>query len=39
MCDLPLTLAVTHQEVALLKAFLGAEIDAILSGQDSRQGD
>lgn len=31
-CDLPLTLPITKDEIALLRAFLAVEINAILDG-------
>jgi len=36
---LPVTLAVTREEVALLRAFLAAEIDAILYGDEIQRGE
>lgn len=37
--DLPPAIAVTREEVALFRAFLGTEIDAILFGQGPIQGE
>ncbi len=38
-CDLPPTITVTREEIALLRAFLGTEIEAILFEHGSIQGE